>query len=261
MRTRIIILFLCIGNLKLYCQGELDTQDKIFYRNERTYAFLLNSNGFGFNFRYAKRIDAFRKTLYEVEFNHLKHPKEIKARLYTTNRNIVFGQLNSVYTLKGAIGYQKEFFQKRDLGSISIRYFTNGGLSLAMLKPVYFEYQDNVTGEPYYDKFQQHGNFIGKGPFVKGINEISMVPGLYGKIGLSFEYSKIDKIYHALEFGMAFDAYAKKVKIMDTPANKILYLLPDDQFFITLFVSYRFGKVIDTQFNPKHNAIDNMISN
>ncbi len=261
MRGFLSILVLFLFNISLFCQGEIDEQDKIFYRNERTFGFLLNSNGMGFNYRYAKRIDAFRKTLYEVEINHLKHPKEIKATISSTNKNIIFGKLNSVYTLKGAVGYQKEFFQKRDLGSISIRYFANSGISLAFLKPYYFEYQNQTTGKPYYDKFQQHGNFIGKGPYLYGFDELSVIPGLYGKVGISFEYSKIDEIFHAIELGMAMDIYAKKLKIMDTPSNKVLYLLPDDQFIITLFVSYRFGKVIDTRFDQKRTPIDQMIIN
>lgn len=260
MRFFFIILPLLFINILLYSQGEIDDQDKIFYRNERTYGILINTNGLGFNYRYSRRIDAFRKTLYEIEFDHVKHPKEIKAPQKNTNRSIVYGKLNTVYTIKGAIGYQKEMFQKRDMGSISIRYFANSGLSLAFLKPVYFEYLD-TKGIPYYEKFQQHGTFIGKAPFTMGFNEISLVPGIYGKAGICFEYSKIDVVFHAIELGMAMDVYAKKLKIMDTPVNKFLYILPDNQFVISLFLSYRFGKVIDTRFNPKRTKIDDLLVN
>jgi hypothetical protein len=259
MRRFIISAFLASLYACVLAQGELDEQDKIFYRNERTYAFLLNSNGLGCNFRYAKRIDGFRKALYEVEINYLKHPKEKRITLAETNRSIVYGKLNSVFNIKGAIGNQKELFQKRDLGGISIRRFYNIGFSLAFLKPVYFEFYDQVESKYYYDKFQEHGNFVGRAPFTMGFNEIALSPGTYAKFGYSFEYSKVDGTFHALELGIALDAYFKPVKIMDTKQENVFFVLPENYFFPTLFLSYRFGKVINSQFNSKPNTIDDIL--
>jgi hypothetical protein len=261
MRKYLIIIIVAQCSF-LFGQGEIDEQDKIFYRNERTFAFLLNSNGFGGNFRYAKRIDAFRKTLYEIELNYLKHPKEQKVTVDNTNRNIVYGKLNSVYTLKGAIGFQKEMFRKQDFGSISIRYFFNFGPTLAFQKPVYYEYFDSKTNDYYYEKFQEHNYDVsGKAPFTMGFGEITVSPGAYGKFGYSFEYSKVDAVFHALEASIALDAYVRKIKIMETPPEKILFVLPDDYFVLTLTISYRFGKVIDTKFSPKQNKVDDMLVN
>lgn len=260
MKRFCCILFLAALSISSYSQGVIDTQEKIFYRNERTFAIFLNSNGLGGNFRFAKRIDGFRKTLYEIELNHLKHPKEIKATISQTNKNVIYGKLNSVYTLKGAIGFQKEIFQKKDLGSISIRYFTNFGPSIAFQKPVYYEYWNSGEKQSYYDKFSKHsGLLVGRAPFTKGFSELSVVPGAYGKFGFTFEYSKLDEVFHALEVGIGFDAYVSSLKIMDTPPQKIFYIFPDDQFFVTLFIGYRFGKVIDTQFNPRRSKVDDLI--
>ena len=250
---------MAIASFALFAQGELDEQNKIFYRNERTFAVTLNSNGFGGNYRFAKRIDGFRKTLYEVEANYLKHPKERRITIEQTNRSIVFGKLNAVYTLKGAIGNQKELFQKRDLGGISIRRFFTFGASVAFLKPVYFEYWDPNTEKPYYDTFLRHGYFAGRAPFTMGFGEISLSPGINGKFGFTFEYSKIDEIFRALEAGICIDAYLLPIKIMDTPSEKMFFLLPGEHFIPTLYISYRFGKVIDTKFNPKKTAIDDML--
>lgn len=249
--------------LSVSAQGEFDLQEKIFYRNERTFAALLNTNGFGGNFRYGKRVNAFKKTLYEIELNYLKHPKENKITVPGSNRNIIYGKLNAVYTLKGALGYQKELFQKRDQGGISIRYFYNFGPTFAIMKPIYYEYtaQDYSS---YYDKFNPDpafvNNFQGKAPLTMGFNEIKIQPGIYGKFGFTFEYSKIDEVFHALEVGVGLDAYVGKVPIMETSPGKVLFVLPDDQFYLTLFISYRFGKVINTRFNQKQNKIDRMIS-
>jgi hypothetical protein len=261
MRILIFILSLFLS-LEIFAQGELDTQDKIFYRNERTYAFLLNSNGVGGNFRFAKRIDGFRKTLYEIELNYLKHPKESKISLPNTNRNIVFGKQYATYSVKGALGFQKEMFQKRDLGGISIRYFLNFGPSIAIMKPIFYEYWAPERGT-YYDTYQPDKTvyeYNGKAPYLMGFNKLRVQPGIYGKFGYTFEYSNVDEVFHALELGAAFDAYIGKVPIMAAPAGKLLFVLPDDQFFLTLFISYRFGKIINTRANPRRTRIDEIIT-
>lgn len=255
----ILVSFL---SLEIFAQGELDLQDKIFYRNERTFAALLNSNGFGANFRYGKRADAFKKSLYEIELNHLKHHKEIRVTTSNSTRNFVYGKLNSVYSLKGALGAQKEMFQKRDQGGISIRYFYNFGPTFAIMKPIYYEYQRG--DEVFYDKFDSDpalaAFIIGKAPLSKGISETKIQPGIYGKFGFTFEYSKVDEAFHALEMGVAFDAYAGKVPIMDTPPGKVLFVLPDDQFYLSLFISYRFGKVISTRFDQQQSKVDKILT-
>lgn len=263
MKRQLLIILSLFEALVAFAQGEIDTQEKIFYRDERTFGFLLNSNGYGLNFRYGKRIDAFRKTLYEIELDYLKHPKEIKATIQSSSSSssLVFGKVNTVFALKSALGFQKEMFQKKDFGGISIRYFIDGGPSIAFLKPIYYRYQDYNTGDIFYETFPQFDVYlIGKAPFTKGFKDISVSPGLFAKFGFTFEYSKVDQSFHALEAGIGFDAYLLPIEIMYAPQEKILFVLPDDHFILTLFISYRFGKVIDTQFNFKRNRFDKLIS-
>lgn len=253
----IFVFLLFMISVTLFSQGEIDEQEKIFYRNERTLAFLLNSNGIGGNFRYAKRLDAFRKTLYEIEFDHVKHPKESKLSVPSSqslNRNIVYGKLNYFYTLKGAIGFQKELFRKEDKGGISIRYFYNIGPSIGLLKPIYYYVTSSTSSDEVnilrFDQ-QQHPQIQGKAPFSKGLNEISVIPGVYGKFGFSFEFSKLDEVYHAIEGGIAIDAYVKKVPLMAIEKNQ--------QIIVSLFISYRFGKVINAQFKNRKTAVDDLL--
>ncbi|MBN2349954.1 MAG: hypothetical protein JXJ22_14025 [Bacteroidales bacterium] len=267
MAIRRYITFTIIGILyfgQLSGQGEIDDLDKIFYRNERTYAFLLNSNGIAGNFRFARRMDAFKKTLYEVDFAHVKHSKEIKLTntSYPT-RSFVYGKVNQVFFLRGGFGLQKELFRKFDRGGISIRYFYNIGPSLSLLKPIYYEvlyYNSNPleANELRIEKFEvgQHtttGYIQGKASFFKGFNEISVVPGGYAKLGVTFEFSKFDEIFHSLEAGVIFDTFLKDIPIMAVEKN--------NQFFFTLFISYRFGRVINAQFKEKKTKLDEIIVN
>ena len=259
MKNFFLILF-CLQLISYItlAQGEIDDEGKIFIRNERTLAILLNSNGWGGNFRYGKRLDAYRKRIYEIDFVGIKHPKEIKIRnsnyIIENQKRYVFGKLNSFFNIRAGIGSQKEIISKFDKGGIAIRYFYSLGTSLGILKPVYYEIIDSTVriGDEYrmyigITKFSSSihsaGDIYGKASFFEGIDETTFVPGLFVKFGFSFEYSKTDEIIRAIEAGAVLDAFAKKILIMDTEEN--------NQFFISLFISYRFGKIIRGKLHTK----------
>jgi hypothetical protein len=226
-----------------FAQGEIDDQVKIFFRNERTYAFHLNSNGYGVNFRYAKWIDGFRWRIYHIDLCEIKHDKEIKIsndHLSNTGR-FVFGKKNNFYNLRAGIGFQKEVFSKRDKGGIAIRYYYSGGTSLGILKPIYYEVFDQfgpgATIEKKFDTSLQPHHIVGKAPYLRGFNEISLTPGAFVKAGVSFEYSKKEEKMKALEAGVIIDAFLLEYEI--------LVIAKNPQVLVTLFVNYRWGKIID----------------
>ena len=262
MKKLIFYIPVIFSNCLTFAQGEIDDQEQIFYRNERTFAAFLTSTGVGGSFRYAKRITAFKKTLYEIDLVSIKHPKEVKISTTISTlagRSFVYGKLNHFYNLRAGIGLQKEIFQKFDKGGISIRYFYNFGPILGIKKPIYYNIYEisadgTITGQKI-EKFDitQHVDprIMSKASYFKGIDEISFTPGLYGKAGFSFEFGKYDEILHAIETGIIFDAFLTRIPIMAIENNK--------QVFFSLFLSYRFGKVIDSRFKRRKTAIDEII--
>jgi hypothetical protein len=255
MKTISAILFLILLNLEsAFSQGEIDTQSKILYRNERTYAVTLNSNGYSADFRYAKRLNAFKKSLYALEFSYIKHEKEAKAPISSQQlgNGFVFGKLNSFWALRTGVGLQKELFQKQDKGGISIRYFYHFGPVIGFLKPIYYELGPDSTGHSPIVKFEPHlSNIQNKAPFYDGLSELSVVPGAYGKFGFTFEFSKADQVFSAIEIGAELNLFVKNIPIMANDHNKLT--------FFSFFLSYRFGKVIDAKFNSTPNKIDEIL--
>lgn len=255
----IIAVVFFIGISSAYGQGELNPEQRIFFRNERTFAILLNTNGLGLNYREGKRIDYLNKKLLEIEFNTLKDPKEVKmSNPNVQGGNFVFGKLNSVFLLKGGIGRQHEIFKKIDQGGVAIRYFYSGGPVIAFYKPIYYKiinplsiYEYELKEEKFDIKNHQPDMIYGKSPYTKGLNEAKILPGLYVKGGFNFEYSKKDKVIHAIEIGAQVNAFPKKIPIMATSTNKAV--------FFSLFASYRFGVVIDP-LNPESNKLSNIFS-
>ncbi len=259
MRKLLILavgVFICALSLK--AQGDLNQQQKVFFRNERSFAFLLNTDGIGLSYREAKRVDFLNKTLLEIDAGTLKHPKEFKqSNPYTTGTgSFVFGKLNSVFFLRAGIGRQHEIFKKADLGGIAIRYFYSGGPVLGLYKPIYYKVLYLISSSEYEireEKFSSSialpGDIYSRASFTKGLNETKVLPGLYAKAGFNFEYSKEDKVIHAVEVGAQINAFPKKIPIMDTNDNKAI--------FFSLFVSYRFGVIIDP-LHPEETRFNNL---
>lgn len=235
-----------------YSQGEIDKQAKVFYRNERSWSASLNSNGWGLNYRYAKRLNAYSSIIFDGDFASIRHPKEVKSQSPykgTWGRTYVFGKTNDAFALRGGAGYQKELFGKFDQGGISVRVFGAGGLSLALLKPVYYQ---KVTGynpatdqilyeESLFDPdyMQSVYDIYDRESFFTHIDKTTLLPGFYARAGFCFEYGSEDRILHALEGGVQIEGFLKKLMILATDDNR--------QLFLTLFVTYRFGKVIDAR--------------
>ena len=246
------------GAVTLFSQGEIDEQQTVFFRNERSFAILLNSDGLGVSYREAKRKNYLNKNLLEVDFGTLKHPKEyrISNPLTTGTGTFVFGKLNSVYFLRGGIGQQREIYSKADLGGVAVRYFYSGGPVLAFYKPIYYRVLYPLTLIDYEireEKFEvsihDPTDIYSKASFFKGLDETKVLPGLYVKGGFNFEYSKEDKVIHAVEAGMQINAFPKSIPIMANTKNKAVYF--------SLFVSYRFGVIIDP-LHPEETKFANL---
>ncbi|MEZ4997923.1 MAG: hypothetical protein R2758_10820 [Bacteroidales bacterium] len=102
-----------------------------------------------------------------------------------------------------------------------------------------------LLGDDYYtieeQKFDltihQPLDIMSKASFFKGFDEIKLYPGFYTRAGFNFEYSKNDRVTHAIEVGASLHGFTAKIPIMATEDNK--------QFFPSLFVSYRIGMILD----------------
>lgn len=255
-----LILLIVFTKVTIRAQGELDEQQRVFYRNERTAAFSLNSNGYSIGYREGKRLDFLNKRIFDLELAILKHPKELKLTnpFVQVGNSFVFGKLNNVFTLKGSIGHQREIFKKKDLGGVSIKYFYSAGPSLAFTKPIYYNVLYLGPGNTYelkQEKFNidihQPADIYSRASFFKGTRELGVIPGVYAKAGFNFEYSKEDRIIHAIELGISAEAYLKKIPIMAAEDNNAL--------FLNLFVCYRIGYVVDP-FDPESSKIPRLFS-
>lgn len=238
-------------------QGDLNEQQKVFFRNEKAFGIQLNTDGIGFSYRTAKRTDYLNKNIFEYEFGTLKHPKEYKLNNpYTQGSSFVFGKLNFPMYIRASLGRQHELYKKADLGGVAIRYFYSGGAVLAVYKPIYYKVIYPISLNEFLIREEKFNSSIaipqdiwGRASFTKGISETRVMPGIYAKSGFNFEYSKEDKVIHAIEIGATLSAYLKEIPIMASSDNQSI--------FFALFVSYRFGIVVNP-LDPDSNKVFNV---
>jgi len=254
----IIAVIFTFCTFSLYAQGDLNEQQRVFFRNERSFGIVLSSDGYGGSFRRAKRVDFLNKKLIEIDGGVLKHPKEFRQQnIYNQGGSFIFGKVNSTFYLRGGIGRQHELYKKADLGGIAIRYFYSAGPVLTIYKPIYYKVLYPAPGRNEYiikeEKFNSSiaipQDIYGRASFFKGWDETKIMPGLYAKGGFNFEYSKEDKVIHAIEVGAQINAFPQKIPIMAINDNKAI--------FFSIFISYRFGMIMDP-LNPDSNKLSNL---
>jgi len=236
-------------------QGEIEEKTTLSLKDESSGAFYINTNGWGGNYRYAKRKNYFNRTFWESDFVIVKDPKEVKVSSQINTRSFVMGKLNSCGFLRGGYGRQKEIFSRFDKGSIAIRYFYSGGLSLALCKPYYYTVWYKIGENTYIEKEELYteatGAIVGKAPFSTGLEKTTLIPGIYGRGGFSFEINKNEDVVNAIELGAGMDLFPQPIRLMANHMNQ--------QIFATFYISYRFGKAIENnpdKKKPKHDFFE-----
>jgi len=223
-----------------FSQGELDSI-RDFRRNSKSIGLTLASNGYVIDFQYCKRINGFKSRSLTASLAWIKSPKEIKIyNQYGSQSKFVYGKLNHFFALRLGYGQQIELFSKADDRGVAINFHYKIGPSLGILKPIYYDIirsnsQKNYISTERFDAntIQNAGQIFGGAPFFKGFDELSLVTGVFIKLSMDFNINKKPKAINLLETGVIIDLFTKKIPIMAFDSQK--------SYFLSLFVSYRFG--------------------
>lgn len=181
--------------------------------------------------------------LMEFDFSRNKHPKEFRNpnTAYINARPFVFGKLNDYFNVRLGGGQIRTLYDRSEKNGVEVRWNYSGGLTLALLKPVYLDFIYANPGDPNvdvrseratYEKFFT-GQIYGASDFSSGLNQISLQPGAYLKTGLIFDFASFNDDIRFLECGVTVDAYAKPVEIMAIETNSSI--------FVSFYVGLQFG--------------------
>jgi hypothetical protein len=235
------------GKHVAFSQGEdLDLYDsiadRVLLKKELTGGVTIHNLGMGLNFRKGVNKTFFNSRIIELEFVSLKHPKQIRVinPYYYDAKSYVYGKLNHVYILRASYGFKKLLNRKPYWGGVELRVLYTGGLSLAFAKPVYLIFWDETYSykkeEKYNpDNYYHSSEYIyGRAPFIDGLGELKIYPGLFAKAGLNFEFGTLNSKIRALEAGAVFEYFPVAIPIMAyNPAQNLI---------LTFYINFSLGK-------------------
>ena len=194
----------------------------------------MHTAGFGIDVRRGKHITGYRKRMLDFEFVSMRHPKEIRSvnPYFENAKSYVYGKLNQIFVLRAGVGEQRVLYSKQERGDFEIRMNYSGGFSLAFAKPVYLEILNDTTDYPFdffIDRYDPEKYFIdqiiGRASFFDGFGQMSLYPGLTGKIGFSFDWGTHDDGVKSLEAGMVADGYLKSIPMMAYNKTILIFLI------------------------------------
>lgn len=247
---KILFLFLLTSvSMPLFAQFDTESSDTlenmILYNRQQTYGIVLHNLGMGINFRTGKRLSIFKTRMLEFEFVTMKSYKQVKMiNPYVINsKRYVYGKYNDAFFIRGGFVWKKLLNRKPYWGGVEVRLTYGGGISIGIAKPYYLYIIKDISSsgetftivpERYNPNLHSNTDIYGRAPFSKGINEITIHPGLHLKGGLNFEFGTQSTKVKALEIGAAIDILPAGMTIMYNNADQI--------FYPSAFLSFSFGR-------------------
>ena len=246
-----LLIALCVGTLTSFAQFDTEDYDsseyKILYNRLRSFGVIAHSHGLGIQYRTGKRITYFKSRVLEFSFVSMRSYKQVRVHnpIDPNARRYIYGKENEVFFLRGGFSWKRLLNRKPYWGGVELRLLYGGGITVGIAKPYYLytAYLHEGPGNIWYREIRteqfsldnQTWDYIyGRAPFTKGFGEIALHPGLYGKIGLNFEFGKKHEKIQALEAGAQLDVLPTGISVM--------YNNPQQIFFPSVYLSFSFGK-------------------
>ncbi len=215
------------------------------YKRQLVGGFKLINDGYGGFVEYGKSSSTTRSLLFQFDISERKHAKEEKLQNnYLPTSPLIYGKLNFFYPVK--LGVQKLFVfgNKAPKNGVCISGHIGGGISLALLRPYMiqinrgnntYDYINYNSADSIYYLDDQQAQYIVGGPsFTEGWNRLKLVPGLYVKPSLRFDYGKYSDVVSGLEVGINAEYYSKKIPQM--------IRIKQHQYFLGIYAAIIFGK-------------------
>ncbi len=225
----------------------------IVYDKEFTLDVRLHTNGFALAANFGRLKTYYRTRFYQFEIGELRHPKEERESFDYPNSNgrssksFFFGKQNSLYVIRGGLGEKRYFSEKAKEKGLAVGISYLLGPSIGLLKPYYLDFwgTDGLIFSAKYseenaDLFLDNSRIFGSSGFSKGLGEIAVLPGIHGKAGVHLDWGAFDEFVKALEIGIMFDVYFKKVPLMVD--NSEIQNAENRPFFINLYLNLQLGK-------------------
>ncbi|MEO6133920.1 MAG: hypothetical protein ABIP35_02130 [Ginsengibacter sp.] len=219
---------------------EQEEEGVIAFRKSFVFGAKLTTDGYGVFFEVGRASSVKKSLLFQLDISERKHIKEEKlGSAYSNSAPLIYGKINFFYPVKLGVQQQILLGNKSNKNGVSVTGNYGGGISLGLLRPYYVQVENggNVDYIKYDspDSLEFLGGQIYGGPSLsKGWSDITVVPGVYTKLGLRFDYGMYNEVVSAIEVGLTAEYYTKKIPQMVYNEQK--------QFFYGAYFAILFGK-------------------
>lgn len=257
-----LCFFLAIANgvfsQKVFQPKQVNTTSKgILYKTEKAVDLRIHTNGFAVALNLGTIKNYYTTKYYHIELGYMKDPREKRQNKnfsfkgLGTSSDYVFGKQNTMFALRGGIGYKKYLSEKTRRRGVAVGYSWEAGPSIALIRPYYLdllyiietesgnfpELRSEKYSEENAEKFlDTNGDIYGSSRFFEHFDEWSFIPGIQGKIALHLSKGAFDKAVRAVEVGVMADIYAKKIPILIETEN-----VSNKPYFLNLYFNIHFG--------------------
>lgn len=252
---KIIQFILCLGlwiELSAQSKSLVDipttVRKGIIYKTEWSLDVSLHTNGFFVGYNKAKIKNYHTSTYIHGDLGFIYHPKETRSTKpnnsgFKSFNAYKFGKQNQLINLRIGRGVIKTLSEKARNKGIALGLRLEGGVTLGLLKPNYLKISDEQDGRftikdiKYSDnpaEFLNPNHILGASSFFKGIQEISLVPGMFARVAVRLDPGAFEKMVRCLEAGIQLDLYTKRPAILANHSNPLSY--------INLYLNLQLGK-------------------
>lgn len=232
-----------------------DAQETNQYKTELDVGGRIATNGWSIYVELEKRKNELLRNIFQFEVGETKHPKEDKQSLSQglatdpfgglhsiSGRPFVYGKKNVFYQVRLGYGQRRTIGTKGIRNGVEVSVIYMGGVTAGLLKPYYLRVLDQSgTGNQYIkydeetaDDFLNINNIMEGGGFSRGWKEVTLTPGVYGRVGMRFDWAQINRFVSAVDVGVTGTYYTKEAEIMvDTKGKNLFY---------GAYISLLFGK-------------------
>lgn len=224
-------------------QNDAIVESQLLYMKRTQFGMNLNSTGLGgINFKMGWHKTGRINNMLDFDLSRIRHLKE--TRIYSivsdNPRQYTFGRLNMAFFLRVGYGQNIAITERPYKNAASLHFNYSVGLSTAILKPIYLDILKNESGHALvvserYDPAIHFNPYMimGNASFMDGMNQLTFVPGGYGKCSLAVEWGQYPDEFKSLEAGFTVDAFSKPLELMAFTSA--------DYLFFTMFIEYTFG--------------------
>jgi len=229
----------------------------IIYRKEYTGNATFHTNGFTIAYNKGEIKTYYKTNYYHVELGYMSDPREqnqnknIPLSFNKVSQSFKFGKQNQLYLLRVGKGTKRLITDKAKRKGVAIGYNYEAGPSIGFLRPYYLELIYNFEQDGRFfnelriekytdsnaDKFLDYNSIFGGASGSRGWSDISIVPGVQGKLGMFFSLGAFEEYAKSIEVGIMGDFFIRKIPIMvETEA------ISAKPYFLNFYITLEFGK-------------------